>query len=201
MKSNFEFRNEAFNLLKAKWKEAVLLYFIISIISIVAAFIVPEEVSIATTLLLIYPCNYVFIMQLMSFVREGKENLTSDYFSLLKEKYSVALPVTALTFIYTFLWTLLLIVPGVIKGYSYAMTSYISIDNKNLTAEECVNASMKMMDGHKWRLFLLDLSFILWYLLSIITFGIALFWVAPYHQIARIKFYEDLKSQPQVIEE
>ncbi len=202
MKQNFEFRNEAFDRLRGNWKEPVLLYLIISAISIVATFIVPDVANLATTILIVYPCAYLFSMQLMSFVREGKSNLTSDFFQLIKEKYSIALPVTALAFLYTFLWTLLLIIPGIIKGYSYAMAFYISIDNQELKAEECINQSMKMMDGNKWRLFLLDLSFIVWYLLAIFfTLSIGLLWVAPYHETARILFYEDLKSQPQLVEE
>ncbi len=202
MKQNFEFRNEAFAMLKCNWKEPILLYLIISAISVVATFIVPDVANLATTILLIYPCSYLFSVQLMSFVREGKSNLTSDFFQLFKEKYGVALPVMALAFLYTFLWTLLFIIPGMIKGYSYALTQYISIDNQTLKAEECINQSMKMMNGNKWRLFLLDLSFIGWYLLAIFfTLGIGLLWVVPYHETARILFYEDLKSQPQLVQE
>ncbi len=202
MKQNFEFRNEAFDLLKNNWKEPVLLYLIISAISVAATFIVPNVANLAITILLVYPCAYLFSMQLMSFVREGKSNLTSDFFQLFKEKYGIALPVMSLVFLYIFLWTLLFFIPGIIKGYSYALTQYISIDNQELKADECINQSIRMMNGNKWRLFLLDLSFIGWYLLAIfLTLGIGLLWVAPYHETARILFYEDLKNQPQLVEE
>ncbi len=199
MKQNFELRNEAFELLKANWKQPVLLYFIISMICGVIYCIAP---SVVADIFILYPCGYVFVMQLMSFMRDGKQNLVSDYFKLFKDKYIIALPVMALAFLYTFLWTLLFIIPGIIKGYSYALTQYISIDNQTFKAEECINQSMKMMKGNKWRLFLLDLSFIGWYLLAIFfTLGIGLLWVVPYHETARILFYEDLKSQPQLVEE
>jgi uncharacterized membrane protein len=94
--------------------------------------------------------------------------------------------------IYLFLWTLLFWIPGIVKSYSYAMTNYILIDNPNMTANEAITESRKMMDGHKMDLFLLDLSFIGWYILSIFTFGILLLYVAPYHEAARAQFYADL---------
>ncbi len=198
MKQNFELRNEAFELLKANWKQPVLLYFIISMICGVIYCIAP---SVVADIFILYPCGYVFVMQLMSFMRDGKQNLVSDYFKLFKDKYIIALPVVALTYLYTFLWALLFIIPGIIKGYSYALASYISIEDNNIPAEECINKSMQMMEGHKMRLFLLDLSFIGWYFVAFLTFGIGLFWVVPYHEMARILFYEDLKSQQLLIEE
>lgn len=198
MKQNFELRNEAFELLKANWKQPVLLYFIISMICGVIYCIAP---SVVADIFILYPCGYVFVMQLMSFMRDGKQNLVSDYFKLFKDKYIIALPVVALTYLYTFLWALLFIIPGIIKGYSYALASYISIEDNNIPAEECINKSMQMMEGHKMRLFLLDLSFIGWYFVAFLTFGIGLFWVVPYHEMARILFYEDLKSQQQLVQE
>ena len=95
-------------------------------------------------------------------------------------------------------WFLLFIIPGIIKAYAYAMTYYISYDNPELSAEECINRSMKMMYGHKLDLFLLDLSFIGWILLSILTLGVGMLWVTPYMYTSRAKFYEELKMQEQV---
>lgn len=96
--------------------------------------------------------------------------------------------------IYTFLWSLL-IIPAFIKPFSYSMTFYIMNDNKNLTADEAITESRKLMDGNKMRLFLLNLSFIGWILLSIITFGIAMIYVLPYMQTAQAKFYEEIKKE------
>ena len=82
------------------------------------------------------------------------------------------------------------------------MAPYINMNNENLTAEECINLSMKLTDGYKMKLFLLDLSFIGWYLLGFITLGIGLLWVVPYHYIARIMMFEDImNAQAQAIEE
>lgn len=201
MKQNFELRNEAWNTLSGNWGNSVLIYFLISllsgIISGTVAVLLPKLSSIAnlaTSIFLTYPLIYVFVVKLMSLVRENKPVALNDFIDTFKVKYSRALPVMGLTFVYIFLWTLLLIIPGIIKSYSYALTVYISEDNPELTPEECINKSMEMMNGNKWKLFLLDLSFIGWFFLSILTLGIALLWFRPYLETARIYFYEDLKS-------
>ena len=76
-------------------------------------------------------------------------------------------------YIFTLLWSLLLIIPGIIKAYSYSMASYILADNTELTASEALTKSKEIMNGHKFELFVLQLSFFWWYLLGSITFGIA----------------------------
>lgn len=97
--------------------------------------------------------------------------------------------------IYTGLWMLLLVVPGVIKAYSYAMTDYILKENPDMNNNAAIEKSMAMMEGHKMRLFMLDLSFIGWALLAVLTLGIGFFFLQPYVQVAHAAFYEDLKAQ------
>lgn len=96
--------------------------------------------------------------------------------------------------LFIFLWSLLLIIPGIIKSYSYAMSNYIMADNPEVGALEAITKSRKMMKGHKFRLFVLDLSFIFWYLLVAITFGIAGIYVDPYVQATKANFYLKLKE-------
>lgn len=96
--------------------------------------------------------------------------------------------------IYTMLWALLFYIPGIVKSYSYAMTPYILLDKPELSATEAITESRMMMDGHKMELFLLDLSFIGWILLSLLTCGLLFFYVAPYMQAARAEFYRTLKG-------
>ncbi|MDR3094104.1 MAG: DUF975 family protein [Bacteroidales bacterium] len=107
--------------------------------------------------------------------------------------YGKVLGVMLLTFLYTALWTLLFIVPGIIKAYSYAMTAYILHDDPTVGADEAIERSKAMMNGHKAKLFLLDVSFIGWGLLCILTLGIGLLWLLPYMQTARAAFYEDVR--------
>ena len=101
---------------------------------------------------------------------------------------------TLLVSIFTILWTLLFIVPGIVKALSYSMTRYILLDRPELSATEAINESRKMMDGHKMELFVLELSFIGWILLGIITAGIAMIYVTPYMETTTAAFYETIKG-------
>ena len=94
--------------------------------------------------------------------------------------------------IYTFLWMLCLIVPGIMAMYSYAMTYYIANDHPEMTAKEAITASKEMMKGNRWRLFCLEISFIGWEILGAIPLGLGSYVVAPYRETARALFYQDL---------
>ena len=96
---------------------------------------------------------------------------------------------------FTFLWTLLLIVPGIIKYISYSMSYYILAENPEITALEALNKSKRLMDGHKMDYFILMLSFFWWYLLAALTFGIAYIYVSPYVSAAQANFYLDIKPK------
>ena len=98
--------------------------------------------------------------------------------------------------VFLMLWTCLFIVPGCIKYYSYRMVPFILRENPGLSATEVINASRRMMDGHKWNTFVLDLSFIGWYLLSAITFGlVGVFWAGPYRENTIAALYLELSGQ------
>lgn len=92
------------------------------------------------------------------------------------------------------LWSLLLIIPGIIKAYAYSMTFFILAENKGMPVLEAITLSRKMMDGHKMDLFLLFLSFIGWFILTAITFGIAGIWVYPYFYATFSNFYLSVKE-------
>lgn len=97
---------------------------------------------------------------------------------------------------YTFLWCLLFIIPGIVKIYEYRMIPYLLADNPNMSKQEAFRASKEMMKGNKWRAFVLDLSFILWGILGIITFGIVnVLWVEPYKQLTDAALYNALKTE------
>lgn len=97
--------------------------------------------------------------------------------------------------LFTGLWTLLFIIPGIIKSYAYSLTNYILVDNPELGPNEARLKSIEMMRGYKWKLFGLDLSFIGWILLCILSLGIGFIWLAPYMQTAHAAFYHDLKEE------
>lgn len=99
-----------------------------------------------------------------------------------------------ITQFFTFLWTLLFIIPGIVKVYSYSMAMYILADNPELTAREALSKSKEIMDGHKFDLFVLQLSFFWWYLLGSITLGIAYIYVLPYVSATIANFYNSIKE-------
>lgn len=97
--------------------------------------------------------------------------------------------------VYLILWTLLLFVPGLIKAYSYYMVPYILAEHPELSASEIITRSRKMMNGHKWQAFKLDLSFLGWILLGVLTLGLVnIFWTAPYMESAQAALYLKLRD-------
>ena len=100
-----------------------------------------------------------------------------------------------LTKIFTFLWSLLFVIPGIVKQYSYSMAFYILADHPELTAREALRKSIEMMKGHKFELFVLQLSFILWHMLGAITFGLAYIYVTPYMCATVANFYNSIKGE------
>ncbi len=98
-----------------------------------------------------------------------------------------------ITSFFIFLWSCLFVIPGIIKQYSYAMGFYILAENPELTAREALARSKEIMRGHKMELFILQLSFIGWYFLVGITFGLASIYVAPYINATTANFYNTIK--------
>ena len=94
--------------------------------------------------------------------------------------------------LYTFLWSLLFIIPGIIKSLSYSMTPFIMAEHPELTPSEAISYSQELMDGHKGDLFFLDLTFIGWDLLNALTLGIGGLFLNPYKNAAHAAFYRDL---------
>lgn len=89
-------------------------------------------------------------------------------------------------------WTLLLVVPGIIKSFAYSQTYFILADFDDLSVSEARRLSEEIMRGNKWRLFVLNLSFIGWMLLGIISLGIGFLWIMPYMDATRAAFYDEL---------
>lgn len=94
--------------------------------------------------------------------------------------------------IFILLWMLLLIIPGIVKSYSYAMTFFILADNPGLSGQDAITSSKQMMQGYRWKLFCIDLRFIGWWILCVLTLGILSLWITPYYTTTRMLFYRDL---------
>ena len=126
--------------------------------------------------------------------KEAKfEKLFTDTLSGFWKKLGTAWVVV----LYTFLWRLLFVIPGIVKSYSYAMTYYIMLDHPEMKINQAITESRRMMNGYKWKLFVLDLSFIGWRLLGLIVpLGLLnILYVNPYIAATKAAFYEELKNE------
>ncbi len=108
------------------------------------------------------------------------------------KSWSSAVVTKLLVGIFTFLWSLLFIIPGIIASYSYAMTSYILAENPGLSARDAINESKRLMRGNKWRLFCLRFSFFGWMLLALLTCGLGFIVLSPYMAAAEAAFYNEI---------
>ncbi len=155
--------------------------------------ILNEWVGIVLQLFLI-PIGISYLMAFLDNNRSGNEYKVGQLFDCFKD-YTRILGTSLLMSIYTFLWTLLLIVPGIIKSLSYGMTYFILRDHPELKYNGAIELSMEMMKGHKWDLFCLYLTFIGWFILAILTLSIGFLWLYPYVYSSLAHFYEDVKAE------
>lgn len=116
--------------------------------------------------------------------------VVSEYPRILR-----GLAMTLLTELYTFLWTLLFIIPGIMASLSYALTPYLMAENPTMGANEAITLSKKMMKGNKENLFYLYLTFIGWSLLCLLTLGIGCLWLVPYMSVTQAAFYRDVSQK------
>jgi len=133
-----------------------------------------------------------YIMELINGkVLDVKEALLSKY-----KLFGLILVTSIMVSLFTTLWTLLLIIPGIIYAFKVAMVNYILADfaDENTKWKDVINTSKEMMNGYKMDYFVFGLSFIGWELLCIVTLGIAIIWVYPYMQVANVMYYQELKK-------
>jgi len=133
-----------------------------------------------------------------SFLRIFRKEKThvEDLFANFKTRFSRYLGGMLWMYLFTFLWSLLFAIPGIIKSYAYRMTSFILADSPEVKAKDAIKISMRMTKGYKGKLFVLDLSFLGWFLLSGLTCGIlSIVYVMPYYTSTLAGYYEELKEQ------
>ncbi len=153
-------------------------------------------IGIAIAVFLGWPLAYGFEQMPLRFDRNRNIDIISAIFLGFKD-YWRSILLSLLSAIYVILWTFLLIVPGIIKACAYSMSTYLALDHPDWDAERCIHESRMMMRGHKWQLFVLDLSFIGWTLLCILTLGIGFLWLIPYINQTHVKFYNELVADQQ----
>ena len=151
-------------------------------------------VSIAGLLISIFVGNAATVGLSHYFIKntESKPSF-ADAFSGFKVKYRRNVGTLLVMGIKLALWSILFVIPGIIKSYEYAIIPYILADDATISSKDAFKKARAMMKGNKWRLFKLNFSFIGWYLLCILTLGIGTFFLLPYINAATAEFYAELK--------
>ncbi|MDX5322705.1 MAG: DUF975 family protein [Exiguobacterium sp.] len=128
-------------------------------------------------------------------VSRGNKPVISTLFAPFRNSYVKHVLAPILMGIFIFLWSLLLVVPGIIKSFSYSLTYYLLRDQPELSALEAITESRRLMDGHKMEAFKLVLSFIGWFFVGILTLGIGFLFIYPYFSTAYATFYESIQQE------
>lgn len=185
-----ELKSAAKEQIKGNIGKLLLVMIIIFAIGLVCGFI-PFVGSIVA--FIITPALSLGVYKMYLKLSKKEEISIPDMFSGFNQT-GRALWLNILIAVFTWLWSLLFVIPGIIKSYAYSMSYLILADNPDLTAREALRKSKEMMNGHKWDLFVLYLSFFWWYLLVGITFGIAGIYVGPYVNATVVNFYNSIKG-------
>jgi len=185
---NAELMRMARETLKGKWGLAIGTYVVYAVIIGVSSVIPVAPLIIAGPLSL----GLAIFMLALSRGEDTRLELIFKGFN----SFGNSLGAYLLMVLFTVLWMLLLIVPGIIAAISYSMTFFIMADDRNIGAMEAIDKSKKMMYGYKGKFFCLGLRFIGWGLLCLLTCGIGFLWLGPYMYVSMTKFYEDIKDKP-----
>lgn len=176
------------------WLMAVLACLIVGAITYAAGTIIPGLGAILVTGPIFYGQDKLFYKHAV----ENGDIEVEKLFDGFKDDFGGIFVLGLLMDIFTALWSLLLVVPGIVKAYSYSQAYYIKADHPDYDWRTCIRESMALMNGHKMELFLLDLSFIGWYIVGALCFGVGTLWVKAYQNAAHAQFYCNL-TEPRVL--
>lgn len=181
------FRNKA-------WQQLKISYW-----SVFVACIIVLALSAASTPLAFILVGPLLVGQSYYLLDVAENNNEGKKIELLIEPFKKSLVTSIVAIflksIFIFLWTLLFVIPGIIKYYAYSMTPYIIAENPKIDFMDAIKKSEELMKGNKWRLFKLQLSFIGWFILALIPFGIGLIFLNPYYQLTVTNFYIDIRNE------
>lgn len=194
MKYSADYRAVARQKLDDRWLTSALVFLLYSLITGAVA-IIPGVGSIAS-LILTGPATvgltiyFIKVHNSKKGEKVGIATIFEGFFDMLG-----AIGVYIFTAIYTFFWSLLFVIPGIIKSYSYSMAFFLKAKKPELSGNEAISLSSEIMYGKRFQLFCLHFSFFGWAVLSILTLGIGLFFLIPYMEASSTAFYEDAYSE------
>ena len=191
-----ELKLKAKERLNGKYKDAILVLLIPSLISFGLGFIegflglglIGDILSIVVSALIGFGT--------VSYYLKVSRNDSVDYKEIFSktDMFLSYIGITLLVGLFIILWGLLFIIPGIIAALNYSLVYYIKLDNPELGVMEVLNKSKQMINGHRWEYLVLGLSFIGWAILGVFTLGILYFWLIPYMEVTYANFYNSLKE-------
>lgn len=205
MLSRKELKTKAKESLSGHWVDAIGIILLLSVIPIIGVGLV----EVISHILSLNEGIRVTLEQIVSILISGLLTMGYTNFFLkisrdedveiseLWSKTHMFIPfivVSILVTVFTTLWTLLLIIPGIIAAFSYSFVYYVMLDNEEMSAMKVIKESKRILKGHKFDLFVLQLSFIGWSILGIFTLGILYFWLIPYMSVTTCNFYNNIKE-------
>ena len=204
---NQDYKNSALKSLSGNWAQALVAVVVFMIASyLVMGPSLVEQFGMPLPAALGYGSSLVYLLVLYPFAvgmqnafrllhETGDDRILNNSLSLGFGNWPHLVWGLILMGIFEFLWTMLFIIPGIIKAFSYALTPYILLDEPELTARQAITRSCEIMQGRRWKLFCLYFSFIGWGILCLLTFGIGFLWLAPYINASIAAFYEDARAE------
>ncbi len=180
------------SIFSSNWVFAVLVVVIyMAIISVVSA--IPGVGSLIVIVFsgaLEFGIVYIFLKQ----ARDGEKMEVGSLFKGFSEDIGGNIVLGLLVALFTSLWSLLFVIPGIIKAYAYSMSFYVKSDHPEYGWKECMDESQRIMNGHKMDLFVLHLSFIGWAIVGALCLGVGTLWVQAYMSATTAHFYESIKD-------
>ena len=140
------------------------------------------------------PLSFGMYMIFLNFVRTGTPMKIEDLFRGFSDDFVQNLLIRLMTSIFCALWSLLFVIPGIVKALAYSMAFYVKRDHPEYDWRMCLSESERLMEGHKMDLFILNLSFIGWAFLGVCAFGVGILWVQTYIKASEAIFYDQLVS-------
>lgn len=174
------------------WMTALGVCALIGLIGAAAGSILPAIGALIIIGPLEYGQAYLFLKQ----ARDGQRMQLGDMFRGFQDDFGCTFLIGLMTWLFTALWSLLLVIPGIVKAYAYSMAYYVKLDHPDYGWKACIDESRRLMNGHKLEKFVLDLSFIGWILVGALCLGVGTLWVTPYMAAAEAHFYEYVRACP-----
>lgn len=200
-----DLKEEALDSLEGKWGVAVGATFIIFIFIQVVGVVIDwgfskiygwGEIGDLISFLITGPLTLGGYYLTLNIIRQEQTHIHNIFIWCIDmEKLLKSFLIYLLLYFYLILWALLLIVPGIIKSISYTMTYFILNDHPEYTMNQAITKSRHMMNGHKIEYMILYLSFIGWFMLSVVTLGIGFLWLIPYFHTTKAAFYEEIAKK------